>query len=236
MYRRLVLMPVLMVALLLACAQLSDLMPDTKATQSPEALDITATPQSFPTPGSSLPTLPAPIPTSPIPIPTATLPLFPESEPRILGEVTELENFQYRQQPGTPMAMDNIFHPELGCNWMGVGGQVFGESGQPVGMLVVEVGGVLEGEDVTALTLTGSASQWGPAGYEFNLAEIPTLSSGSLWVQLLDLEGHPLSERVHFDTFENCEQAAILVNFVHISTVVVEQIYIPVIYQDFQGG
>jgi hypothetical protein len=132
--------------------------------------------------------------------------------------------------------MQNIYYPELGCDWMGVGGQVFGESGQPVGMLIVEVGGELEGKEVRAITLTGSASQWGPGGFEFRLAEKPALSSGSIWLQVLDLEGLPLSEKIYFDTFDRCEQAAILVNFTHISALAATQtIYLPVIRQASEG-
>ena len=229
MYRRLVFLPFLLGILSLSCSQFSDLASEINAAQPTNIVDSTVIPQSFPTPEIDLPTMSTPVPISPLP--TATQPLIQETELPLDGAEMDQEEVIYKLLPGSPAAMENIFHPELGCNWMGVGGQVLGESGQPVGMLVAEVGGILQGDEIEALTLTGSASHWGPGGFEFNLAEKPTLSTGSLWVQIKDLEGFPLSRKVYFDTFDNCEKAAILVNFVHISAEVVEQIYLPMIQQ-----
>lgn len=230
MYRRLVFLLILLVMVSLACAQLPGLAPDSIATQSAELIESTVIPQSFPTPELHLPTDTAPVPTHSIPTPTP--PVIQEHEPTMSGEGESQEDVLYMLQSGSPIAIENIFHPDIGCNWMGIGGQVIGETGQPVGMLVVAVGGELQGTKIEALTLTGSASHWGPGGFEIKLSERPILSSDSIWVQLLDLEGLPLSEKIYIDTFENCEQAAVLVNFIHVSAVIVEQIYLPVIHQD----
>jgi hypothetical protein len=230
MYHRLMFLPVLLILLSLACSQFPGLAPVAEETQDTAgAIKYTVIPQTISTPELFLPTLPVSVIATPIP--TESEPSLQEADPITSGEVTVQDEVIYQLQPGSPVALDNIFRPELGCNWMGVGGQVFGESGQPVGMLIVELGGSLNGKEVTALTLSGSASQWGPGGYEFNLAETPTLSVGSLWVQILSLEGRPLSQRVYFDTSDNCEQVAILINFSHTSTVVVEQLYLPTIHQ-----
>ena len=107
-----------------------------------------------------------------------------------------------------------VFHPESGCDWMGVAGQVFDLSGRPVIGLVVRLGGSLAGKPIDITTLTGSASQWyGESGYEFVLGNEPTDATGSLWVQLYDQGNIPISERIKFDTFSDCQRNLVLINF-----------------------
>jgi hypothetical protein len=122
--------------------------------------------------------------------------------------------FTYILQPGTPVAVANFSHPEKGCDWMGLGGQVFNTNSEPVLYLVVEVGGTLNGANLSALALTGSATAWGPGGFEIKLADKPVESSGTVCVQFYDLGGTPLSDRVYLTTYLNCNQNAILVNMV----------------------
>jgi hypothetical protein len=231
MYQRLVFIPILLIIFALACARLPGGQPySTMTPELPASTEESTIPQSFPTPEIDVPTITAPVPTTILPTATSTPTLVPENDMSETGMGEE--SIPYLLQPGSPLAMENIFHQERGCNWMGIGGQVFGDSGQPIGMLVVEVGGQLEGENIEALTLTGSASQWGPGGFEFGLAEKPILSSESLWVQVLDLEGNPLSEQVYIDTFDDCERAVVMVNFVHSSAIIYFQRYFPLIYQN----
>jgi hypothetical protein len=143
----------------------------------------------------------------------------------------------YHVQPGTPIGLPNIWHKELGCEWMGVGGQVFGAEGWPEDeTLVVELGGTLAGEPVSAITLTGTATQWGPSGYEFSLAPQPLASNQSLWVQFYDIEGIEVSPRILFDTYEDCEQNAILLNLIHVERAEFERLYLPVLGQMFFPG
>lgn len=97
---------------------------------------------------------------------------------------------------------------------MGVGGQTFDTDGNPVKFIVVEVGGELVGNEVSMLSLTGSVPAYGPAGYEFTLASAPIGTSGTLWLQLYDLEGNPLSERVFIDTHSSCDRNLVIVNFI----------------------
>jgi hypothetical protein len=230
MSRRLVLIPILLIIPALACARFPVGQPG--STMTPELLASTQEstfPQSISTPEFDVPTITVPVPTASLPTVTSTPTLVPEN--RLETGIGE-EIISYQLQPGSPLAMENVFHQERGCNWMGIGGQVFGESGQPIGMLVVEVGGQLEGEKIEALTLTGSASQWGPGGFEFDLAEKPIFSTESLWVQVLDLEGNPLSEQVYIDTFEDCDRAVVMVNFIHPAAIIYYQHYFPLIYQN----
>jgi hypothetical protein len=62
-------------------------------------------------------------------------------------------------------------------------------------------------------TLTGSASILGPAGYVFNLSDHPIASEGTLWIQLNDTAGVPLSDKVSLNTSDSCEQNFVLVNW-----------------------
>ena len=106
------------------------------------------------------------------------------------------------------------FHPDDGCNWMGVAGQVFDLSGAPVSGQQVRVGGSLLGAPIELLSLTGVTTAYGNNGfYEFTLGETPVNSTGTLWVQLLDQSGLPMSDKIYFDTYDACEKNLIFVNF-----------------------
>lgn len=106
-----------------------------------------------------------------------------------------------------------IFKPDLGCDWLGVAGQVFDLQGRPVKGIRVWLKGSLNGEQVDYLGLTLDSSPYGPSGFEFTLADAPVSSSGKLYLQLLDQAGIPISDRVYFDTFDDCEKNLILINF-----------------------
>ena len=83
---------------------------------------------------------------------------------------------------GNPQYIPNLYHAELGCNWMGVGGQVLSLNGAPVTGVVIKLGGQLAGQNVEKVTVSGIATKYGPAGYEFDLTDIvngPTASSFS---------------------------------------------------------
>jgi len=116
---------------------------------------------------------------------------------------------------GFPKAIENIYHPELGCEWMGVGGQVVDLSDAPVTGLIVRLGGRLPGVKIeeNTISLTGVALNYGRSGYEFKLADQPIASQGLLWVQLINQSGVPISEKVYFDTFDSCTQNLILIDF-----------------------
>jgi len=160
-------------------------------------------PSDTPSPTSTLPPTPTPITITPSPTNSPTPP--PEGYP-----------FQVRE--GNPKAIPNIYHPELGCNWMGVGGQVIDMSNAPVIGLIIRLGGRLPGVTIPEdlISLTGLALSYGRSGYEFKLADRPIASRGQLWIQLLNQEGGPLSNQVYFDTYESCEQNLIIIDFVQV--------------------
>lgn len=121
----------------------------------------------------------------------------------------------YELQPGSPVALDSsIFHPDDGCKFLGVAGQAFGLEDTPIPGLNVWVSGLLNGEVVDKLGLTGAASQYGAGSYyEIILADEPIASEDSLNIQLLDADGVPASDAYAFNTFASCEQNLILINF-----------------------
>ncbi len=138
-------------------------------------------------------------------VPTATATVAPTREPGSYYEI----------QPGSPVALDSsIFHPDLGCNFLGVAGQAFGLEDAPIPGLIVRVSGTLNGESVDKAGLTGAASQYGAGSYyEVLLGDEPIASENSLSIQILDGEGVPASDPFSFSTFASCEQNLILVNF-----------------------
>lgn len=161
---------------------------------------LPATETFTPTPTETLPPTPTPITLTPTTQPSPTVPQG---------------GYPYVVREGSPKAIPNIYHPELGCNWMGVGGQVIDMSGAPVTGLIMKLGGSLPGVTLASntLSLTGVAINYGRAGYEFTLADHPVASRQSLWIQVLDQQGTPLSEKVFFNTFDSCEQNLILLDF-----------------------
>lgn len=151
------------------------------------------------------------------PPPTATLFFLATATftPAPTGTLPPPVGFPFELQKGSPVAIANIYHPELGCNWMGVGGQVVNLSSDPVIGLIIRLGGTLPGVGKTQdqTTLTGVALSYGRAGFEFTLADRPIASQQTLWLQLLNQEAVPISAKVYFDTYDSCEKNLIIINF-----------------------
>jgi hypothetical protein len=147
-------------------------------------------------------------------LPTATLftLLTPSHTPTSTNPPS---GYIYEIQAGSPYYINNLYYPEKGCNWMGVGGQVVDMSGAPVTGLIIRLGGALTGLQLSPplLSLTGVAPNYGQSGYEFTLADKPIASRASLWLQLLDQAGIALSRQFSFDTFAECEKNLIIINF-----------------------
>lgn len=160
------------------------------------------------------------------PHPTATLPptatpftldvlLSPTPSPTLTRPPM---GYPYEVQKGSPLAVQNIYHPELECSWMGVGGQVLDMSRAPVVGMIVQLGGRIPGVSLSTplLSLTGVALNYGPSGYEFQLTDRPVASKKILWIQLLDQAGLPVSDKVYFDTYADCTKNLILINFMQV--------------------
>lgn len=175
------------------------------------------TPSITPTFQSQLPPTwtptPPPLPTeTPIPEPTYTL--TPEgTQPTPTNTRDPAEGMPFVMQENNPQYIPNIYHPDAGCNWLGVGGQVIGLDGSAVLYLSIKLGGSLNGESVEMVTISGTAPQYGQAGFEFKLADQPVDSIQNLYVQLLDQADLPLSDKYYFDSFNDCEKNLVLINF-----------------------
>lgn len=104
-------------------------------------------------------------------------------------------------------------HPDLACKWMGVGGIALNEDKTPLLFQTIQLGGTLDGKVINSLVLSGSNPAYGKSGFEFEkLGDRPIASTQTLWTQLFDNNGKPLTGKIYFDTFDDC--AKNLVKFV----------------------
>jgi hypothetical protein len=145
--------------------------------------------------------------------------------------------YLYFVQSGTPAQTSNFVNPSAACDWMGIGGQVFGRDDKPVSGLIVEVGGTLDSEPILVLALTGASSVLGPGGFEITLADKTIASQQTLWLQLYDLNGMPQSEKISFDTVSgegSCDKNLIIINFSEIGTSTLDYFF-PYIFKDAPG-
>lgn len=172
-----------------------------------------STPAPMPSAEATLP--PSPVPSltptateTAAPSPTATSPPPTHTPVVVLPSPTPVP---YLVQEGTP-ALTQAFLDQS-CDWMGVGGQVFGFHEEPALDVWVQVGGTLDGSPLDLVSLPGSATGYGEGGYEIQLSEGPVASEGTLWIQLIDPEGHPLSEKLSLTTSESCSENLVLVNW-----------------------
>ena len=135
-----------------------------------------------------------------------------------------------KPQIGSPVGLPNFAHPDLGCQWMGVAGQIFDSDNLPWEDLVVEVGGTLEGKPVFGLAVTGKTETYGPGGYEIKLSDRPIGSSKKVWVQIFDLGGNEMSPLTYFSTYSECDKNLILLNLVQIIEPPEPLVYLPIIF------
>lgn len=141
-----------------------------------------------------------------------TITVVPTETPTPIPTETPVPLPPFALQPGNPVRLPNIANADE-CDWMGVGGQVFNLENQPITSLGVHLEGTLDGNPVSLDTVTGSAPDIGPSGYDFNLATQPIASEETLWVQLNDGGGRPLSDQVYITTTTNCNENFVMVNF-----------------------
>ena len=128
------------------------------------------------------------------------------------------DNFAFELQQGSPSAIAGTeFHPEAGCNWSGIAGQATSLNGEAVKGLFVQLGGSMPGvASMDQLIMTGLAPQYGLGGFEFTLADKPVASEGTLWIQLLDQQNLPLSDRIYFNTYDDCQKNLIIIYFTQV--------------------
>jgi len=106
-----------------------------------------------------------------------------------------------------------LIHPEFGCNWAGIGGTVVDENNSPVIGTVVVLRGFLDSTSVEQQNLSGINKEYGPSGFEFVIGNVPVASNKTLYVQLVDLNNIPLSDKVEITTSTDCAKNLVLVRF-----------------------
>jgi hypothetical protein len=179
----------------------------------------TSTPRKMPATWTATVTLTAEPSGTPIPeIATNTPePLLPVKATGAVGTTSPNPvntDFPFALRNGDPIAISStVFHPESACNYEGIAGQVFDLQGAPVIGIYIEVSGSLGGQSIQLNSLTGTARQFGDAGYEIKLADKAIASNGSLWVRLYGQGDIVMSDKITFDTFNDCAKNLILINF-----------------------
>lgn len=106
-----------------------------------------------------------------------------------------------------------IIHPDLACNWAGIGGTVVDANNSPVIGIVVVLRGTLNGSTMEQQTVSGINKEYGPSGFEFVLGNAPVASNKTLFVQLVDQQNIPLSDPVQITTFTECNKNLVMVRF-----------------------
>jgi hypothetical protein len=156
---------------------------------------------------------PTPEPTD---TPTPTDTPLPTATPIPTADLESGTTFDIQQ--GSPAYEANPYHADAGCNWLGIGGQIFDLDVAPISGILVEVGGTLGDIEITGLTLSGMATDYGDGGYEITLHDAPIASDGEVWIQLLDQANLPLSEQIYFETFDSCDSNLIRINFQQVAS------------------
>jgi hypothetical protein len=144
--------------------------------------------------------------------PTATLEPTETATPGPSPTATVYSLYPFVQR-GEIKVIDGATFPDHDTCRLWVAGQAYDLQGAPMVGITVMMGGVLDRKPINQLSLTGTALQYGQAGYEFTMADQPVRSKQSVWVQLFDQSMVPLSSRVFFDTHEDCALNLNLINF-----------------------
>lgn len=154
--------------------------PPTKTPTNTKAPTLTKTPVPSKTP----------LPTINPSLPTKTPPGFP-----------------FRVAPGSPGYTANL-NASIGCNFQGIGGQVFDMNNQPLLNITVRVSSST-GFNQTAVT--GSNPQYGAAGWQIQTDVRP--SASQFVVELRTQQGVPLSPQVQVGFPGTCDRNLAIINF-----------------------
>jgi hypothetical protein len=132
------------------------------------------------------------------------------------SKAATVERTIYTFQKGTPTAIPNFIDIDAGCNWSGIGGQVFDQNGTPMIGLIVKINGMFDGRQVLQQLTTGSSQRFGLGGFDLKLGDRP-IASQTLRIQLLDAASAPLSPPFVLRTFDTCEQNLLVTNLTLVS-------------------
>lgn len=101
-------------------------------------------------------------------------------------------------------------YPNADCTWMGVAGVLVDKRGDPQIGYYVQVG-FADGSMVE--TLSGLFPGYGESGYELTLGRPVHAFDKPLWIQVLDENRLPASEKVYFRPSSNCAKSLTMINF-----------------------
>ena len=162
----------------------------------------TASPTLFVTPTNTLRPTFTPLPTNtPFSLVPPTRTPRPTNTPRapFTASVSNVES--------------TLIHPELACNWAGIGGTVVDANNGPVIGTVVVLRGTLNGSSIEQQTVSGINKEYGPSGFEFVIGNAPVASDKTLYIQLVDQQNIPLSDPVQISTSTDCSKNLVMVRF-----------------------
>ena len=159
--------------------------------------------------------------------PPPTYTLMPTGTSFSLIPPTQTPKVKVSATPNVPFSAtvqyiaSTIIHPEAGCNWFGIGGTVSDSSGADIISMVIRLSGTLNGQSVptNSVTVSGLYKAYGGSGFEFNLGNIldlttvPVNSNHTLYLQVLDQAGLPLSDNIYVNTYSDCSKNLVLVRF-----------------------
>jgi hypothetical protein len=162
------------------------------------------------------------IPPTNTPLPTFT-PVFTQTPFSLVPPTATLKPSSTPKPSATPKApyyakveyiASSKYRPEFGCNWLGVAGIVLDKNGAHHIYVQVLLIGALGSESINNITVSGTAPQYyGASGFEFQLATTPKDSSKTLYLQLRDQGGMPLSENIYINTYNSCDKNMVFVTF-----------------------
>jgi len=158
---------------------------------------IAVTPSDTPRP--TFTPLPSPTPFSLVPPTKTPKPSPTPKAPFSAPSVTQIES--------------TVIHPDLACNWAGIGGTVVDANNSPVIGTVVVLRGTLNGSTIEQQTVSGINKEYGPSGFEFVLGSAPVESNKTLYVQLVDQQSIPLSDPVQISTSTDCSKNLVMIRF-----------------------
>ncbi len=159
-------------------------------------------------------------PTSTKAISTATLGTVFSPTPTDLPEMPTVTptalSLAFVLQEGNPLYLPNFTHPDAGCAWLGLAGQVFDAQGNELLDLTILAGDIQNASEDPICVKTGTALAYGLGGYEIQLSATPVASSERFWIQVYDPNGLPLTDKIFFTTFEDCNQNLVLINLISV--------------------
>jgi hypothetical protein len=121
--------------------------------------------------------------------------------------------YTFGLQAAPSAVSSDTFKPKTGCTWQGIAGQVIDMQGRHLVSIGIQLKGTYNGKTISTQTISGTHTEYGDSGYEFQLGTTPIASTGLLSIQLVDQAGLPLSEQVIFDTYATCDKNLVLINF-----------------------